>query len=141
MKYILITLTILTFSLLLSAQSTDEQSVRRILTNQTDAWNRGNLEAFMQGYWHNDSLMFIGKNGVTYGWSNTLSNYKKSYPDTSAMGKLAFTILFVKRLSPEYYHVTGKWMLKRSIGDLSGHFTLLFRKIKGDWVIISDHSS
>ena len=123
------------------AQSNDELSIRKILDNQTAAWNRGDIDGFMKGYWENDSLMFIGKSGVTYGWSNTLKNYKKNYPDTATMGKLAFTLIEVKELSKEYYHVTGKWFLKRSIGDIGGHYTLLFRKINGRWVIISDHSS
>ena len=122
-------------------QSKDELAIRAILENQTAAWNRGDIEGFMNGYWENDSLMFIGKSGVTYGWSNTLKNYKKNYPDTAAMGKLTFTLIKVKKLSKEYYHVTGKWFLKRSIGDIGGHYTLLFRKINGRWVIISDHSS
>jgi ketosteroid isomerase-like protein len=119
----------------------DEIAIRGILEMQTTAWNRGDIEGFMKGYWESDSLMFIGKSGVTYGWSNTLKNYKKNYPDTAAMGKLAFTLIEVKKLSKEYYHVTGKWFLKRSIGDIGGHYTLLFRKINGRWVIISDHSS
>jgi ketosteroid isomerase-like protein len=123
------------------AQSKDESAIRQILDNQTAAWNRGDVDGFMKGYWENDSLMFIGKSGVTYGWSNTLKNYKKNYPDTATMGKLAFTLIEVKKLSKEYYHITGKWFLKRSIGDVGGHFTLLFRKINGRWVIISDHSS
>ncbi len=123
------------------AQSKDELTIREILENQTAAWNRGDIEGFMNGYWENDSLMFIGKSGVTYGWSNTLKNYKKNYPDAAAMGQLAFTLIEVKKLSKEYYHVTGKWFLKRSIGDIGGHYTLLFRKINGRWVIISDHSS
>ena len=122
-------------------QPKDELSIRKILEDQTAAWNRGDIDGFMNGYWENDSLMFIGKSGVTYGWSNTLKNYKKNYPDTAAMGKLAFTLIEVKKLSEEYYHVTGKWFLKRSIGDIGGHYTLLFRKINGRWVIISDHSS
>ena len=95
----------------------------------------------MKGYWENDSLRFIGKSGITYGWNNTLANYKRGYPDTAAMGKLQFTILVVKKLSSRYYEVVGKWYLKRSIGDASGHYTLLLRKIKGSWVIVSDHSS
>jgi ketosteroid isomerase-like protein len=123
------------------AQSKNELTIRKILDNQTAAWNRGDIDGFMKGYWESDSLMFIGKSGVTYGWSNTLKNYKKNYPDTAAMGKLAFTLIEVKKLSEEYYHVTGKWFLKRSIGDIGGHYTLLFRKISGRWVIISDHSS
>jgi ketosteroid isomerase-like protein len=119
----------------------DEASIRQLLATQSAAWNRGDIDGFMQGYWENDSLMFIGKSGVTYGWTNTLNNYKKGYPDTASMGQLTFTLLHVKKLSKEYYHVTGKWFLKRSIGDVGGHFTLVFRKINGKWVIVSDHSS
>lgn len=125
----------------LIAQSKNELAIRKTLDDQTAAWNRGDIESFMKGYWENDSLMFIGKSGVTYGWSNTLNNYKKGYPDTAAMGQLIFTLLQVKKLSKKYYHVTGKWYLKRSIGDVSGHYTLVFRKINGRWMIISDHSS
>ncbi|MEJ7678891.1 MAG: hypothetical protein WKG06_13750 [Segetibacter sp.] len=95
----------------------------------------------MKGYWKSDSLMFVGKNGVKYGYETTLENYKKSYPDTTARGKLYFDLLQVKKLSKEYYHVTGQWKLIRSIGNLEGYFTLLFRKIKNNWVIIYDHSS
>jgi len=70
-----------------------------------------------------------------------LNNYKKSYPDTTAMGKLSFDIILVKKLSPEYYYIVGKWMLNRSIGDLSGYYNLIFKKINGQWFIIADHSS
>jgi len=122
-------------------QSTDEKEVRKVLSTQNAAWNRGDVDAFMVGYWENDSLMFVGSSGITYGYKNTLANYKKRYPDTAAMGKLTFNLLQVKRLSQEYFHVTGKWHLQRSIGDVGGHFTLLFKKINGRWVIISDHSS
>ena len=64
------------------AQSKDELAIRKTLDEQTVAWNRGDIDNFMKGYWENDSLMFIGKSGVTYGWTNTLNNYKKGYPDT-----------------------------------------------------------
>lgn len=123
------------------AQSSDETKIREMLAHQTESWNRGDLEGFMKTYWKSDSLMFIGKSGVTYGWNNTLNNYKKSYPDRTAMGKLSFDIITVKNLSPKYYQVVGKWHLERSIGNLSGHYTLLLEKIDGEWVIISDHSS
>jgi len=123
------------------AQSKDETAIRNILNEQTNAWNSGNLENFMNGYWQNDSLMFIGKRGITYGWQQTLDNYKKGYPDTAAMGKLHFDILEVKRLSAIYFFVIGKWDLTRSIGNVGGHFTLLFRKVKSKWVIVADHSS
>lgn len=128
-------------SLPVFSQSKDETEVRNVLARQNAAWNRGDVDAFMIGYWENDSLMFIGKSGVTYGYKNTLANYKKNYPDTTVMGKLTFTLIQVRQLSPEYFHVTGKYYLTRTIGDASGHFTLMFRKIKGKWVIISDHSS
>ena len=135
----IVLLTILSFSAF--SQTTYEAEVRNLLAKQNAAWNRGDVDAFMVGYWENDSLMFIGKSGVTYGYKNTLANYKKNYPDTTVMGKLTFTLIQVKQLSPEYFHVTGKYYLTRTIGDASGHFTLVFRKINGNWVIISDHSS
>ncbi|WP_205513465.1 YybH family protein [Longitalea arenae] len=123
------------------AQDNDEQAIRKILGDQITAWNNGNLEVFMKGYWNSDSLMFIGKSGVTYGYQNTLMNYKKNYGNADAMGTLSFDLVKVQRLSPEYYFVVGKWQLKRTIGDAGGHYTLLFRKINGAWVIIADHSS
>ena len=134
---------ILSISVAASAQTKDkdETIIHKILDDQTAAWNRGDIENFMSGYWENDSLLFIGKSGVTNGWKQTLANYKKGYPDTAAMGKLSFNIIQVKRLSVMYFSVVGKWNLARSIGDLNGHYTLLFKKIKGKWVIIQDHSS
>ncbi len=124
-----------------AAQSKCENGIRGILHEQTAAWNRGDIPAFMNGYWQHDSLMFIGKNGIVYGWQQTLDNYKKNYPSPDAMGKLSFDIIKVDKLSSKYYSVIGKWMLVRSIGDVSGHFSLLFKKINGQWKIVSDHSS
>ena len=115
--------------------------IRNLLTRQTEAWNRGDIDGFMQTYWQNDSLMFVGKDGVTWGWKNTLEHYKKSYPDKAAMGQLSFDIVQLKKLSPEYFFVVGKWGLKRQAGDLSGHYNLLIKKINGEWKIITDHSS
>jgi ketosteroid isomerase-like protein len=123
------------------AQSAAEKEILGILERQTQAWNRGDLEAFMIGYWENDSLMYIGKGGVTYGYASTLNSYKKNYGDTARMGKLKFDILHVKSMGPEHYFVVGKWFLTRSAGNVGGHYTLIFKKIKGEWVIISDHSS
>jgi hypothetical protein len=140
MRLILISL-LSFFSITVIGQKDDEQQIRDILDRQTEAWNRGDLDNFVNGYWKSDSLMFIGKSGVTYGWESTLKNYKKGYPDTAAMGKLAFNILHVTRLDHQYFQVVGKWALTRSIGNVSGHYTLLFKKINGEWVIISDHSS
>ena len=95
----------------------------------------------MEGYWHSDSLMFIGKSGITYGYSNALKNYQSGYSDTVQMGKLRFELLSLKPVAKDHYFVVGKWFLKRSIGDLNGIYTLLFRKINGEWFIVVDHSS
>ena len=140
MKKILL-LPALAFSLVALAQPRDAVSIRKVLDEQIKEWNKGNIEGFMQGYWRNDSLMFIGKSGINWGWQKTLDNYRKNYPDTIAMGQLSYDIILVKELSPEYYYVVGKWMLIRSIGNLGGHYNLLFRKLNGQWFIIADHSS
>src|SRR5258705_1596155 len=137
----LLLLLFLVTSLTSLGQANNEAAVRKVLTVQIAAWNRGDIDSFMEGYWKNDSLTFTGKNGVTYGWTKTLNNYKRNYPDTISMGKLSFTIVTLKILQGEYSHVIGKWHLQRTIGNLEGYFTLLFRKIKGKWVIIADHTS
>lgn len=142
MKKYLLLLTALLFATLLSAQkNNDEKEILDLLNRQTLSWNKGDLDDFMSGYWKNDSLMFVGKSGVTYGYANTLNNYKKNYDGPDKMGKLFFEILKLKKLAPDYYWVLGKWFLKRNAGDVGGHYTLLFRKINGKWMIIADHSS
>ena len=123
------------------AQNEDETDISNVLAKQTKEWNNGNIPAFMETYWKSDSLMFIGKSGVTYGWQKTLDNYKKNYPDTTSMGKLHFELLEIKPLSATYFFVVGKWHLTRTIGDIGGAFTLLFRKVNNQWVIVADHSS
>lgn len=123
------------------SQTKDEVAIKQILKTQENAWNTGNLDAFMIGYWNNDSLMFIGKKGLTFGYNATLENYKKSYPDTAYMGKFTSTLISIKKLSNEYYFVIGKWELNRTVGNIFGHYSLLFRKIKGKWVVVADHSS
>lgn len=132
---------LLTISFISLSQNKDEQAIRKILAGQTKEWNTGNIEQFMSGYWNNDSLVFIGKNGPVYGYNNALNNYKKGYPDTAAMGKLYFEIVSVKKLSANYFFVIGKWFLTRTIGNAKGTYTLLFRKINNEWKIIVDHSS
>jgi len=123
------------------AQQSPETAIRQLMQQQTEAWNQGNIRAFMDTYWQSDSLLFIGKNGITYGWQATLERYKKSYPDTTAMGRLQFNLLEFKQLTPDLYFLVGKFYLQRTIGDLQGHFTLLIRKVNGAWKIVADHSS
>ena len=141
MKQLSLTLILFLLYTISFAQSADEKAIRQILHEQTMAWNKGDIDEFMKGYWNNDSLMFIGKNGVTYGYQNTLMNYKKNYSNADQMGTLSFELITVQRLSPEYYFVVGKWHLDRNAGNVGGHYNLLFRKIKGRWFIVSDHSS
>ena len=141
MKYLAILLFFITTYSNVYTQPAAEKEIRNVLDQQIVAWNAGDVEKFMKGYWNNDSLMFVGKSGVTYGYDNTLANYKKGYSDTASMGRLSFDILHVNQLSPEYYFVAGKFYLMRTKGNLQGHYTLLFRKINGKWMIVSDHSS
>lgn len=118
------------------------RSIERLLTTQTAAWNRGDVAGFMQGYWQNDSLVFIGKSGLTYGWQRTLDNYRRSYPSPEAMGQLRFDGLRITPLSPETAQVVGRWHLARpTAGDLQGHYLLVLRRLNGQWVIVADHSS
>jgi ketosteroid isomerase-like protein len=125
----------------LAQPSKDEAAIRHLMANQVDAWNKGNIDEFMKGYWKDDSLVFIGKAGPSYGYHQALTNYKKNYSSADQMGKLFFDLLKVKRLSADYYFVIGKWFLKRKVGDIGGIYTLLFRKINGQWRIVVDHTS
>ncbi len=125
----------------LSLENQDENIIRQKLQNQSVCWNKGDLECFMADYWKNDQLLFVGSSGVTYGWDNALNNYRKNYPTRKEMGELKLEVVELKRLDKKHYFMVGKWYLKREIDDKSGHFTLIWEKIKSNWVIISDHSS
>ncbi len=128
-----------TFQLI--AQENDKKLILKLLEDQRQAWNRGELKEFMLGYIKSDSLLFVGKNGPQYGWDNTLSNYKKSYPDQKAMGFLSFNIHEVRLISSDHAFVLGAWHLKREKDEPNGFFTLLVKKINGEWKVIADHSS
>ena len=118
------------------------QEVASVMERQQYAWNHGDLEGFMQGYWKNDSLMFIGKSGVTQGHAATLSRYRAGYPDVEAMGKLSFTNVQWLALGSEHGWLLGEWKLERLNGEGSeGMYTLLWRRQQGSWVIVADHSS
>jgi hypothetical protein len=118
----------------------DEKTIREVLEKQVIAWNGNDIEGFMQGYWKSDSLLFIGSK-ITNGWDSTLARYKRSYPDKAAMGTLRFEIMRMDFISNDSYLVTGKYFLTREKDNPSGVFTLLFRKKKGKWVAVYDHTS
>jgi len=141
--------TILLFSLiffstqLTFSQNKDFEKIKDLMTTQSEAWNRGDIDGFMTTYWKSEKLQFIGSKGPTYGWQNTLDNYKKSYPSKEAMGFLSFDIINMDKRSRKVISVVGKWHLRRGadLGDLEGHFLLILKKIKGKWLIVADHSS
>lgn len=127
-----------------NAQHTEglaKEQIKLVMKFQEASWNRANIPQYMDGYWKSDSLLFIGGNGPTYGWSQTLTNYLKSYPDAEKMGKLKFELIEVDILSERDAFVIGKWQLNRTEDTLKGHFTLLWKKIDDEWKIIVDHSS
>jgi ketosteroid isomerase-like protein len=119
----------------------DRQALIKIMNDSQTAWNKGDINAFMQYYWKSDSVMFIGKSGPLYGWQNTLNRYKKAYPDKTTMGKLNFGLLKINILDKENAFILGSWHLDRKAGAVGGYFTLWFKKIKGEWKIVCDHTS
>ena len=117
-------------------------AIRKVMDDQTAAWNRGDLDAFMSiGYWRSDKLKFVSGDRITYGWQQTLDNYKRTYATEALMGTLTFSDLEIEVLSKDAAFVTGSWHLKRVKDDPKGKFTLLFRKFKEGWRIVADHSS
>lgn len=126
---------------ILVSESRDLEIIDSIMDTQQEAWNNANLEGFMEAYWKSDSLMFIGKRGINNGWENTLTNYKNSYPDALTMGKLKFTNKHMDRLDSTNAFVIGQWELFRATDTLSGHYSLVWKKLNGHWTIVADHSS
>lgn len=119
----------------------DHKNILALLETQRRAWNEGDMEGYMQGYEQSDSLVFVGKGGPEYGWKTTLDNYRKAYPNKSAMGFLTFEIKKVKLIGSDHAFVLGAWHLKRAKDEPQGFFTLLLKKVEGNWKIIADHSS
>lgn len=123
------------------AQDEEETIIRTLMQDQQDCWNEGNLSCFMLSYWESDSLMFMGKQGITYGWENTLRRYQLRYPDKATMGKLQFDLKTFIPAGDDEMVVLGKWILLREEDEPSGYFSLLWRKIDGQWKIVLDHTS
>ena len=119
----------------------DMKSLNEVLSAQQAAWNRGDVDAFLIGYWRSPELTFSGGNGVSRGWDGVLARYKKSYPNHAAMGQLEFSDLEFRFLGPEAALVLGQWHLKRESGDIGGVFTLVWQKFPDGWKIIHDHTS
>ena len=119
----------------------DSLDIMKVMDIQEKAWNNGDIDSFMNGYIKSEELVFSGSNGPIYGWNATKERYKKSYPDLKTMGKLSFTVRKIKSLSKETTYLIGEYYLKRTIEDSYGHFTLIWKKVNGKWLIVSDHTS
>lgn len=115
--------------------------IEAVLRAQQDAWNRGDVEAFLQGYWHSPELTFSGSGGTARGWDGVLQRYQRTYPDRASMGQVTFSGLEFRELGPKAYLVLGSWHLTRAGGDVGGVFTLIFERFPEGWRIIHDHTS
>lgn len=118
-----------------------EDEVRAVLDVQAAAWNRGDVESFMQGYWRSEQLTFAGANGVTRGWQGVLERYRRNYPDRKAMGRLSFSEIEITALGADAALVLGHWQLERETDRPGGVFTLVARRTPQGWRIIHDHTS
>ncbi len=118
-----------------------QAAIRAMLDEQVAAWNRGDLEKFMETYWKSPKTAYVGANGVFRGWQGVLDRYRRTYPDRQAMGKTTFSDLEITMLSPDAALILGYWHLERASGRLGGVFSLVARKFPEGWRIILDHTS
>lgn len=115
--------------------------IQTLMQEQEKAWNDFDIDGFMKHYWNSDSLMFVGKT-ITYGWNQTMANYKKNYSSKDLMGVLAFTNIKFDVFSKDIATVIGKWEILRNDGTkVGGHYSLLWKRIDGKLVIVRDHTS
>ncbi len=123
------------------ARQSDRRAIQSVLTAQQDAWNRGDIDAFLVGYWHSPDLTFSGSSGISRGWDSVLVRYQKKYPDRTAMGQLDFSQLEFHFLGPDAALVLGHWHLQREKDNPGGVFSLVWQRFPEGWRIIHDHTS
>jgi ketosteroid isomerase-like protein len=116
-------------------------AVRAVLESQAAAWNRGDIEGYMEGYAKEDSTEFVSGDTITRGWQTVLDRYKSHYDSRAKMGTLTFSELEIKPLSEYYIMATGRWQLAREADTPHGRFTLIFRRTAAGWRIVHDHTS
>ena len=121
--------------------SRSPSAIRAVLDAQAAAWNRGDIEGYMNGYDRSPKTEFVGGDSITRGWQEVLDRYKKRYDTREKMGTLTFSDLEITILSNDAALALGRWRLKRANDEPHGTFTLLFRKKKSGWKIVHDHSS
>ncbi|MEW6361199.1 MAG: YybH family protein [Pyrinomonadaceae bacterium] len=146
MKHFLLILTFLILCFPVFSQSARERTriaeeIRSVLLKQVSAWNRGDIQGFMRGYYNSEKLVFISGDNITRGWSPTLERYKRNYDSREKMGVLSFSDLEFTFLSRKAAVVIGSWSLERANDRPHGKFSLVFRRFKKGWRIILDHTS
>jgi uncharacterized protein (TIGR02246 family) len=119
----------------------DRAAITAVLTAQQAAWNRADVDKFLEGYWRSPDLTFSGTGGIARGFDAVLSRYKKNYPDQAAMGHLEFSELEFRFLGKDAALVLGHWHLARAQGDIGGVFSLVWQRFPEGWKIIHDHTS
>ena len=122
-------------------QLADRVAITKILDAQQTNWNEGNVDAFLEGYWHSPDLTFSGTGGIARGWDAVLARYKKNYPDRAAMRRMDFYDLEFRFLGPDAALVLGHWHLARAQGDIGGVFSLVWQRFPEGWRIVHDHTS
>ncbi len=123
------------------AREDPDEAARALLEMQAEAWNRGDLDGFMTGYWNSPELTFAGAQGITRGWATVHERFARSYPDRRSMGRLTFSDLEITVLDPGAVLVLGRWQLEREADRPGGVFTLVVRKLAEGWRIVHDHTS
>ena len=130
---------------IVSAVPTQSQNataqIRSVLRAQQDAWNRGDIDGFMNGYARSASTVFISEDTIRRGWETVRERYKEKYSDRAKMGALTFSDLDITLLSPDAAVVLGRWSLKRANDQPHGRFTLIFKRLPEGWRIVHDHTS
>jgi uncharacterized protein (TIGR02246 family) len=121
--------------------SNSASEIQSVLSAQQDAWNRGDIDAFMNGYAQSASTVFISGDEVTRGWETVRDRYRVKYSDRAKMGTLSFSDIEVTMLSPDAAVVLGRWRLKRANDEPHGRFTLIFKRLPEGWRIVHDHTS
>jgi len=119
----------------------DSAAITAVLNAQVAAWNHGDVDAFLEGYWRSPEVSFGGASGFTKGWDSVRDRYKKNYADRAAMGTLDFSGLEFRFLGPDAALVLGHWHLKREKGDVGGVFSLVWQRFPEGWRIVHDHTS
>ena len=121
--------------------SSSVAEIQSVLTAQQDAWNRGEIDAFMTAYAQSASTVFVSEDEVTRGWETVRDRYRVKYSDRAKMGTLSFSDVEVTMLSPDAAVVLGRWRLKRANDQPHGRFTLIFKRLPEGWRIVHDHTS